>query len=242
MTTQPPAVSVVVPTYREAGSLPLLTQRLAAVRESSLPELELLVMDDDSRDGSLEWARASAPEWLDFIVRTERRGLAPAVVDGIARARQPLIVVMDADLSHPPERVPDLVAALTDDIDFVIGSRYVEGGRTDEDWGALRAFNSWVATVLARPLTSARDPMAGFLAFRRSLLDEAGPIDPIGFKIGLELIVKCGVREIREVPIRFSDRHAGESKLNLGEQVNYLRHLARLYRYRLGAGRRRLSE
>ncbi len=238
MTATGSGVSVVVPTYREAQNLPLLVERLASVRDRALPDLELWVMDDDSRDGTVEWAR-DAPEWVELVVRTSDRGLSPAVIDGIANARGSMIVVMDADLSHPPESVPDLVAAL-EHHDFVIGSRYVEGGSTDEDWGALRAFNSWVATVLARPLTDARDPMAGFIAFRASLLDGAAPLDPIGFKIGLELMVKCRVRSVGEVPIRFANRHAGRSKLNLGEQWRYLRHLVRLYRFRWSAaGRRR---
>lgn len=201
-------------------------------------DLELLVMDDDSRDGTVEWVRDSAPPWLRLVVRTGKRGLAPAVVEGIGLAKHPWIVVMDGDLSHPPEKIPEMLGALADS-ELAIGSRYVSGATTDERWHWLRAVNSWIATLLARPLTRARDPMAGFLAFGRDLVDGGGELDPIGFKIGLEIIVKCRARRIREVPIHFSDRDAGESKLNLREQWRYLRHLARLYRYRFGPAWRR---
>src|SRR6185369_9760502 len=115
---------------------------------------------------------------------------------------------------------------------FVIGSRYVAGAATDEDWGLFRKLNSRGATWLARPLTKAMDPMAGFFALRRTTFESAAPLDPIGYKIGLELIVKCQCRNIREVPITFADRVHGESKLNLKEQLNYLRHLSRLYKHR----------
>src|SRR5262249_50588976 len=149
--------------------------------------------------------------------------------------RGSIFVVMDADLSHPPERLPDLVTTLqSEGTDFVIGSRYVPGGGTDENWGLFRWLNSKFATLLAWPLTSTHDPMAGFFAIRRSTFESAAPLDPIGYKIGLELIVKCRCRTIKEVPIRFRDRMLGKSKLSLKEQLNYLRHLRRLYDFRFG--------
>ena len=236
------AVSVVVPTLREVENLPELTARLGTLRSSLGLKLELLVMDDGSRDGTVEWVRDEAPDWVELVVRTEDHGLARAVLDGVERARHPVVVVMDADLSHPPESVPTMLAALDDGYEMVVGSRYVAGAGTDEEWHWVRALNSRVATLLARPLTRVCDPMAGFLAFRRDLLADCDALDPVGFKIGLEMIVKCGIDRVREVPIRFATRRAGSSKLNLGEQVLYLRHLLRLYRYRLGRrGRRRAA-
>ncbi len=232
-------VTVVVPTFREVENLPALTERLAAVRARQLPALVALLMDDASGDGSAEWVAASAPPWVELVERDGVRGLSPAVLEGIERAVTPLVVVMDADLSHPPEKIPEMVAALEEGADFVVGSRYAAGGVIDEDWGLLRAIASRLATGLARPLTGVRDPMAGFLAFRRALVAEASGIDPIGFKIGLELLVKCRPRRVVEVPIRFSDRHAGRSKLGAREQLNYLRHLGRLYRHRLARSARR---
>ena len=237
--TPPKEVSVILPTLREAENLPALCALLEAMRSEGNVDLEVLLMDDDSRDGSREWVDSHAPSWVRLVARTENFGLGPAVVDGISRARNPYVVVGDADLSHPLEKIPEMISLLDKGYDLVIGSRYVDGGSTGDDWHWWRAMNSRIATWLARPLTSARDPMAGFFAFRRSLVERGAPLDPIGFKIGLELIVKCGVDEVAEIPIGFSRRRAGKSKLNLREQVRYLRHLWRLYLYKFGNGRHR---
>jgi dolichol-phosphate mannosyltransferase len=167
-----------------------------------------------------------------LITRTRDRGLSRAVVDGLQRAKHAIVIVMDADLSHPPERIPQMMMALQSGQDFVIGSRYVRGGSTDDDWGLFRWLNSRVATVLAWPLTRASDPMSGFFALRRSDFLRAAELNPIGYKIGLELIVKCKLGNIGEVPIHFVDRRFGESKLSLSEQLKYLLHLRRLYSFK----------
>jgi dolichol-phosphate mannosyltransferase len=180
-------------------------------------------------------ANLAAEYPVRLVVRKNQRGLSSAVIHGMHCAAGTILVVMDADLSHPPERIPDLVSALQSaGADFVIGSRYVPGGSTDEDWGWLRWLNSKVATLLAWPLTAAHDPMAGFFAIRSSTIKSAGKLDPIGYKIGLELLVKAGCRKIAEIPISFRDRLHGHSKLTLTEQINYLRHLLRLYKFKLG--------
>ena len=225
-------ISLVVPTYREAENLPTLMERVDALRSGHGVTLELLVMDDDSRDGSAELVASSGHEWATLVTRTENRGLSAAVVDGLRRARYPVVVCLDADLSHPPEKIPDMVMALESGQQFVIGSRYVPGGSTDDDWGLFRWLNSRVATILARPLTTARDPMSGFFAMRKSDFDAAAPLNPTGYKIALELIVKCRAENVGEVPIHFTDRVRGQSKLTLGEQLRYLQHLRRLYAYR----------
>jgi dolichol-phosphate mannosyltransferase len=196
-------------------------------------ELEVLLMDDRSGDGSEELVASAGHDWVTMVVREGPKGLSQAVVDGLRRARHPVVVVMDADLSHPPEKIPDLILALASGQQFAIGSRYVPGGSTDDDWGFLRWLNSRVATWLARPLTRVNDPMAGFFALRRRDLDRARSLNPVGYKIGLELIVKCGLENVGEVPIRFVDRKYGQSKLTLREQFKYLRHLGRLYAYQI---------
>ncbi len=229
---QPPSISIVVPTFREAESLPSLIERVALLRERSNLELELLIVDDDSRDGTEALMAARSEPWLQLFVRREDRGLSQAVLFGLARARGETLVVMDADLSHPPEVIPDMLAALRAGADFVLGSRYVSGGTTAEGWGLFRYLNSKVATYLARPLTSVSDPMSGFFALPRSVFARAESPSPLGYKIGLELLVRCRCRNVREVPIHFANREHGESKLTLQQQMLYLRHLARLYRFR----------
>jgi dolichol-phosphate mannosyltransferase len=139
---------------------------------------------------------------------------------------------MDADLSHPPEVIPDFIAALDGGADFVVGSRYVPGGSTEDGWGVLRWINSKIATWMARPFTTVRDPMSGFLGFRRETWASAVDLDPVGYKIGLELIVKCRCRHVTEVPIHFSTRRHGESKLSLRVQLQYLTHIVRLARWK----------
>ena len=225
-------LSIVVPTFRERDSLPHLFERIEALRTEQNLTLEVLVMDDQSNDGSAEYVRDCGHDWARMVVRDGPRGLSPAVLDGIQLSTNPVIVVMDADLSHPPEKIPDMILALACGPEFVIGSRYVPGGRTAPEWGFFRWLNSRVATLLARPLTSAQDPMAGFFAFRRSELQKARYFNPIGYKIGLELIVKCGLENVGEVPIQFVDRRFGQSKLSLKEQLRYLQHLRRLYIYK----------
>lgn len=234
------SVSVIVPTYRESENLPVLVPRVAAALAEAGVDGEILIVDDNSPDDTQRVCADLARNYpVRLLVRTTNRGLSPAVVAGMQQARGELLLVMDADLSHPPEKIPALVEALqSGQTDFVIGSRYIAGGGTDDDWGWFRWLNSRVATLLAWPLTSARDPMAGFFALRAETFRKADKLDPIGYKIGLELLVKGGCRHVREVPIQFRDRLHGESKLNLREQLNYLRHLRRLYLYKLGhAGR-----
>jgi dolichol-phosphate mannosyltransferase len=229
-------VSVIVPTYCEAENLPILVPRITEVLERARISAEIVVVDDNSPDQTEQICTELALTYpIRLIVRKTERGLSSAVVEGMKQARGAVLVVVDADLSHPPERIPELVRAVqSGEADFAIGSRYVPGAGTDEKWGLLRWLNSKIATFLARPLTTARDPMAGFFALSRTRFADALHLDPIGYKIGLELMVKCKCRRIVEIPIYFQNRVRGESKLSIKEQLNYLRHLKRLYEYQLG--------
>ena len=228
-------VSIIVPTFREAENIPHLVERLKAVAAAHHLDLELLLMDDQSTDGTPQVvANLHESSWVRLIVRTGPRGLSASVLDGLAAARHPYLLVMDADLSHPPEAIPEMLAALLQPgVDFVIGSRYISGGATDASWGLFRWLNSKIATLMARPFTNVRDPMSGFLGLPRRALEHAAPLNPVGYKIGLELIVKCHCRQIREVPIYFADRVRGQSKLSLREQLRYVRHVLRLLAYKL---------
>ncbi len=229
-------MSIVVPTYREVENLPYLVERIEQLRAETGIVLEVLIVDDDSRDGTVEQVKALNRDWVRLTVRTDERGLSSAVIHGLGLASHQIVIVMDADLSHPPEKIPQMIAALEAGAEFVVGSRYVAGGSTDASWGLFRWINSKIATLLARPLTNLRDPMTGFLAARRASIEPAlcrGDLNPIGYKIALELIVKCRFRNIAEIPIHFADRRHGRSKLTLGEQLRYLLHLRRLFAYKL---------
>ena len=219
-----------VPTLREAPNLDPLTERVAGALAGRGLAWELLLVDDDSDDETLDIAGRLArrlPLRIE-VRRGKRPDLSQAVLQGIAHARYDRVVVMDADLSHPPERIPDLLARLDSDCDMVVGSRYVAGASTAGDWGLARVVNSRVATLLAAPLVRCSDPMAGFFAVDRRALPDAAALRPVGFKIGLELMVRGRLR-VCEVPIAFADRRRGKSKLRWRQQLDYLRHLGRLY-------------
>ena len=227
-------VSIVVPAWREVANLPHLLPRIDAALAGRA--YEVIIVDDDSRDGTVEACAALARTYpVRLLVRDHpTHGLSGAVLHGIAAATGDTLAVMDADLQHPPERLPDLLApvesAEPDAADFALGSRYVPGGSTDGEWTLFRRINSWVATALARPFAgSVRDPMSGFFALRRSTYARADRLTPLGYKIALELMCKCRVRRVQEVPIHFALRTAGESKLSLQQQFRYLEHLSRLY-------------
>lgn len=230
-----PQVSVIVPTYREAANIPTLCERLFTALDAHQIAAELIVVDDNSRDGTIEAVADLALRYpIRLIVRENERGLSSAVVAGFAAARAPLLVCMDADLSHPPERVPDVLAPIkNNDAEFCVGSRYVAGAAIEQGWGVLRALNSGIATVLARPLTPLRDPMAGFFCTTKDIFQRAQRqgLKPLGYKIGLEICVRGGVNKTCEVAIQFNDRHAGESKLGFKQQIEYLAQIVLLYAY-----------
>lgn len=226
-----PTVTVILPTYREVENLPVIIPRIhRALNEAGISH-EVLVMDDDSPDGTYDRALELAGGYpVRAVRRTSNRGLSPAVLDGFNEARGKIAVVMDADLSHPPESLPQLVAPVLEGrADVVVGSRNVPGGSA-VDWPWFRRFVSWGASLLARPLTRMTDPTSGFMAVRLDLLPGV-PLDPVGWKIVLETVVKTGGR-LEEIPIQFRDRELGESKLTTKQQIEYLRHLVRLYRFR----------
>lgn len=234
-------VTIIVPTFNERDNLHALAQRLFATLDPA--HTQLLVVDDNSPDGTSSEAQRLAQTFpLRCLTRTSERGLATAVIAGLAAAHTKLCVVMDADLSHPPESIPDLLAPLSDPaVEMVIGSRFVAGGRVDLHWPAHRRLNSWLGRILARPLTPVKDMMAGFFAVRRADI-RLERLHPIGYKIALELIVRHNWRNVVEVPISFADRATGETKLNTAEQVRYLRHLTRLYAYVISGARRRATQ
>lgn len=227
--------SIVIPTFRERDNLQLLLPTLFDVLRRAALVAEVIVVDDDSRDGTDELCGTlAAKNSVRLITRRGERGLATAVLHGLREASGEICVVMDADHSHPPHAVPQLVeAARSTTCDVAIGSRYVDGSAVDPNWSRFRRLNSSIASRLARGLTDASDPMAGFFAIKRTTISAAKTLRPLGYKILLELLVRCDCRRIVEIPIAFQDRARGESKLSLMQQGLYLRHLARLYTARL---------
>jgi dolichol-phosphate mannosyltransferase len=233
-------LSIIVPTYREADNIRPLIARIRAALDGQV-DYEVVFVDDNSPDETVarveEARQQGAPARL--IVRQNERGLSSAVMRGFREARGDLLLCMDADLSHPPEAIPKMLEAQAQSqAEIVVGSRYVPGGSTEKKWGWYRQLNSQVARYLAWPLTAVRDNGAGFFLLPRAVFARAQNLSPVGYKAALEIQVKCRCHPAVEVPIHFSDRQFGESKLNLRQQWLYLVHLKRLYDYRFGGASR----
>ncbi|UCD76285.1 MAG: polyprenol monophosphomannose synthase [Phycisphaerales bacterium] len=228
-----------MPTFKEAENLPNLIPAVSeALSRADLPH-EIIVVDDDSADGTGQLIGELAERFpVRLIVRKDQRGLASAVVHGFRQAEGAVLVCMDADGSHPPTSVPELVRAIVNDhAEIALGSRFIVGGSTDDQWSLYRRWNSRLATWPARLLTGVRDPMSGFFAISRERFEAApatGPraLNPIGYKILLELIVKTNARNCAEIPIHFRRRELGRSKLSLGVQAAYAWQLVKLMVFR----------
>src|SRR6185436_12143042 len=212
-----PQISLIIPTINEAENLPILMARLAEALKGR--DWEAIIVDDASNDGTPAVCQSLSKDFPIKILSREypTNGLSGAVLFGMAEAKGDFLVVMDADLQHPPEKVSALLEPLEKDTaDFAVGSRYVEGGSMEERFGLMRRLMSRLATFLASPFAGkVRDPMSGFFALRRETYLRAKRLTPIGYKIGLELICKCQVKLVREVPIHFGARTRGQSKLSV---------------------------
>lgn len=227
-------ISVILPTYNEADSIKLIVPRLSKVLNDNHIQGEIIVVDDNSPDGTGDIALKLAERHpVRVHIREDERGLSKAVIKGFELAKGDICVVMDADLSHPAEQLPAMTKPILDgECDATVGSRYVTGGGC-EAWSMPRRIISKGAGILAKGVTTLSDPTSGFMAIRKSLI-EGIKLDPLGWKIVLEVIVKTNPR-VLEVPITFIDRREGESKLGLKAQIDYIHHLWRLYSYKYPA-------
>jgi len=233
-----PALSVVIPTRNEEENIERLVERLDEVLAGTAAEI---VFVDDSDDGTLpavERARGLCRLDVRAIHRppgSQNGGLGGAVVEGMRSARAPWICVMDADLQHPPEVIGRLAAKARDGrVDLIAASRFGGDGSAGQ-FGPLRRGLSWLSAgsatlVLGRRLHHMTDPMSGFFMVRRDALD-LDALQPSGFKILLEIVVRTPGLRVAEVPFEFGTRYAGESKASVREGARYL---AQLWRLRLG--------
>ena len=192
---------------------------------------ELIVVDDNSPDGTGDIAEKLKEKYNIKVVHREgKAGLSSAVVAGFKVASGDIFGVMDADLSHDPEIIPRLVAPLEENKAQVsIGSRHVKGGGS-ENWPLIRRFISKTAIIMGRIVTNVRDVTSGYFFLRKEVIDGVD-INPIGFKIGLEIFVKGNYEHFIEIPFIFKDRRFGNSKLGKGEVINYIKHLFALRKY-----------
>jgi len=227
-------LSVIVPTYNEKENIPELIARVEEALRG-VPH-EVVVVDDNSPDGTAEVAEELGRLYgnVRVVRRPCKMGLASAGLDGVKVAKGEVIAVLDADLQHPPELLPKMLERVKEGYDVVIASRYVKGGGV-KGWSLWRKLVSKVATKLAHLVIPesrlVKDPMSGFFMFKRSVLKNAS-LNPTGYKILLEVLVKGRYSSISEVPYLFEPRKRGKSKLGSKEIINYLKHLLALSGYR----------
>jgi dolichol-phosphate mannosyltransferase len=233
-----PELSIVVPTYNESENLPILVDRIR--KALGRTKHEIIVVDDNSPDGTGEIAEHLARRYgnIKVVHREKKKGLASAVVDGFKHVSAPTVCVIDADLQHPPEKIPELFDEIKNGADIVVASRYVKGGGI-RGWAKSRKIISRGAEILARLAIpnshGLSDPLSGFFMLKKDVIRGA-ELDPIGFKILLEVLVKGSYKKVVEVPYVFEKRLRGKSTLGFRENLNYLRHLSRLAQASGGAG------
>lgn len=222
--------SLVLPTYNEADNLP---QLLTLLGDKSLGCVdEIIVVDDNSPDGTWEIVESYGRKdpRVRGIRRVGRRGLSGAVVEGFQAARGDILGVMDADLSHDPAVLPEMIRRIEGGADVVVGSRRIPGGGADK-WPWHRHVTSGAATSLAKmvlPLPLS-DPMSGYFVLRREIFEGVKDrLRPKGYKILLEILWRARPCRIEEVPFVFKDRKQGYSKLTPKVMLHLLQSLVEL--------------
>lgn len=219
-------VSLIIPTYNERENLPVLMERISGSLTGY--EYEVVVVDDNSIDGTGQLADELGEEYpVRVIHRAGKDGLASAVVEGYKLAEGEILGVLDADLQHPPEKISILLKEIKNGKDIAIASRYIKNGGI-EKWSFKRKIISRGSIILAylifpkiRPI---KDPLSGFFLIKRNVVDDV-KLNPVGYKILLEILVRGKYGNVVEVPYVFQNRNAGKSNLNIKEQINYLQHL-----------------
>jgi dolichol-phosphate mannosyltransferase len=247
-------LSIIIPTYNESANIVNLIDQM----ERYIPRdvrSEILIVDDNSPDGTgamIEKYVASKGRYLDkkqisakndvkspkrieirAIHRREKNGLIPAILEGVRQSTGRNIMIMDADLSHPPDVIPRIIAELnTNPGSIIVASRYVDGGRV-VGWPFKRRLLSTGASKLARhglDVRDVKDPMSGFFALPRELIEDIS-IDTKGYKILLEILVKNKGVPVKEIPYTFTDRMSGKSKMDKNVILNYAAAVWQLYVY-----------
>jgi len=227
-------ITLVIPTYNEAGNTTVLVEKVFIIFSENKLGDNIIIIDDDSPDQTWKVAENLKDEYpnLEILRRQDKRGLSSAVLDGFALANTEIVGVIDADLSHPPEKIPELVTPIINgEADFTLGSRYIDQGGT-KNWPLKRRLSSKIATFAVLGLTRVKDPMSGFFFLKKDVIKNV-ELSPKGFKVGLEILVRGNCEKVVEVPIVFRDREYGESKLSSGVISEYLLHISKLYIYQL---------
>ncbi len=238
-------LALVIPTLNEAENISGLLDHVRSVLDSVTDPLnvsyEILVVDDDSRDGTGDRVAAIARQdpRVRLLVRKGERGLSGAILHGWQATDATILGVMDADLQHPAELLPQLLSAVLSGKDLAIGSRYTSGGNLGQ-WHPVRRLLSaaavWATWPVQRAGLRAKDPMSGFFMVRSRCIPQIA-FQRSGFKLLLEILVRGQIQSVTEIPFAFGLRYRGASKANFKVAWDYGRLLARLYAEKIGLGR-----
>jgi dolichol-phosphate mannosyltransferase len=226
--------ALAVPTLNEEGNIERLLTRVRSALDSIPMQYEIIVVDDASTDGTTEIVRriATVDHRVRLLERRGEKGLAGAVIHAWNHCDADLLGVIDADLQHPPELLPSLIAAIEDGHDIAIGSRYAAKDGV-QGWNPLRVAisraSTWATFPLQRKRVRVKDPMSGFFVVRRSAIDGL-TFESKGFKLLLEILVRARIGSAQEIPFRFGQRHAGKSKAGTRVAWHYLQLLGKLSR------------
>jgi dolichol-phosphate mannosyltransferase len=228
-----PKVSVIIPTYNEKENIKILIPKIFEVFRKNRINGEVIIVDDNSPDGTGDAADQLSKKFnVKVLHRKGKSGLGSAVVEGFEASKGNILGVMDADLSHPPELIPKMLNLIKNNkADVIFASRYAKGGCV-ENWSIKRKIISKGASLLAKGLTSVKDPMSGFFLLKREVVENVD-LNPKGYKIGLEILAKGRYSKINEIPYTFVDRKIGKSKMNWKEMYNYIKHVTSLYWYKV---------
>jgi dolichol-phosphate mannosyltransferase len=227
-------LALVLPTLHEAGNIKAVLQRVRSSLDPLGIPYEVIVVDDDSQDGTSEIVHeiSESDPRVRLLVRSNARGLGGAVVHGWERSQAEIVGVIDADLQHPPELLPQLWKAIEAGADLALASRYAAPGGL-RDWNLVRRGLSrmaiWLTQPLQKPEIRVQDPMTGFFLVRRACIRDIA-LETQGFKILLEILVRGEVRSAVEIPFSFGLRKAGSSKAGIKEGLDYIFLLGRLWR------------
>lgn len=224
--------SLIIPTYNEKDNIELLLNRLRDTLGDG-EDIEIIVVDDDSPD--LTWkiveTYSHKDQRIKLIRRRKEKGLSRAVIEGFSKAKGDILGVMDADLSHDHRILPKMISAIDDeDYDLVVGSRRIPGGGADK-WPWYRKISSDIATRVAKRSLDIKisDPMSGYFLLKREIFEKVKhEVNPLGYKILLEIYIRSNPQRVKEISFIFKDRKQGYSKVTLKVIVEYLQMLFKL--------------
>jgi dolichol-phosphate mannosyltransferase len=225
-----PMLSLIIPTYNESENIVDMVNKVETLL--SCLSFEIIIVDDNSPDGTGNIAHALNHKHgnIKILTRRGKLGLSSAVLYGFENACSDVMAVIDADMQHPPEVLLEMYEKISEGYDLVVASRYIDGGRI-ENWNLRRKFISMGANKLANILLPCtrriRDVMSGCFMIRRGVVENTN-LNPIGFKILLEILGRCKIEQVSEIPYTFTNRRNGESNLNQREIVNFLIHVSKL--------------